>query len=405
MAYLGEYDFGLWITIYGMFLWVNGFDFGISNGFRNNLSVAFASQNSKLAKSIVSTAYFCLGGYVFLLFLTSATAISLWDYFGQTPISENGNSVFSALLVLLVFVSVEIVAKLSIVVYTANQNAVVQPLVTALNTLLSLFVAFCLNKTGFFIFDSRFLTYALFSGFVPVLTNFLATISLFSCSYVSLKPKMTLVSSTLIRDIFYVGSKFFVIQVCMIFLLQFTNLMVSAWVSPAVVSKLAVLDKYFGIISILGSVVLFPFWSKFTKAETLKNYDWILKTLLRLEVLFFGAVFFAFVLLFVFPWVVRIWISEDAASPLYIAILFAAKYLAILLNSIYCYYLNGINRLKEQIIMYGILAALNVPVSHGLFILFGVAGLVAYVPLAMFIMAFYMRLVVHNHLEMQKQLV
>ena len=58
---LTAYEYGVWLTLSSILVWVNYFDIGLGNGLRNKLAEALALNNLKLAKAYVATALFVLG--------------------------------------------------------------------------------------------------------------------------------------------------------------------------------------------------------------------------------------------------------------------------------------------------------------------------------------------------------
>ena len=60
LGYLNQYEYGIWLTLSSILMWINSFDIGLGNGLRNKLSEALAQNDKKLCKSYVSTTLFML---------------------------------------------------------------------------------------------------------------------------------------------------------------------------------------------------------------------------------------------------------------------------------------------------------------------------------------------------------
>ena len=56
--YLGDVNYGVWITVSGVIAWAGMFDFGFSHGLRNRLTEALADKNFKEGRYLVSSTYF-----------------------------------------------------------------------------------------------------------------------------------------------------------------------------------------------------------------------------------------------------------------------------------------------------------------------------------------------------------
>ncbi|MEN2489795.1 hypothetical protein AAYQ05_18470 [Flavobacterium sp. B11] len=386
IKFLGKHDYGLWITIYGTVLWMSSFDFGIGNGFRNELTISFTREDNLKSTKIVTNAFIAISilslGLVLigliLNFILYNRLIFNFDYI------ENSFSLINILLILFGF---EMILRLTSTIYTADQRSSIAPLITGINNILILiavYVFYCIKDV--FSHDKLFY-YGITIGSIPVISNGTLTLIGFAGKYKYLLPKFDYFDKEWIRAILKTGIKFFGIQISMIFLLQLSNILVSTWSNPEFVTVINIADKYFGIISIIGTIILFPFWSAFTAANERGDTIWIKKTIRKLELIFGGLTFVSLILLLLFPLAVKFWFKESIEVPQIYALIIMLKNLFIILNSIYSYYLNGIGRIKLQLIMYVVLAILNVPISWILFINFGTVGIILFMPLAMLIMA------------------
>src|SRR3970040_2909317 len=57
LDYLGQENYGVWVTLASVLSWFGYLDFGLGNGLRNNLAEAVAKKEYYLAKIYVSTTY------------------------------------------------------------------------------------------------------------------------------------------------------------------------------------------------------------------------------------------------------------------------------------------------------------------------------------------------------------
>ena len=53
LHFLDTYEYGLWLTISSILLWIDYFDIGLGNGLRNKLSEALVAKDMELAKEYV----------------------------------------------------------------------------------------------------------------------------------------------------------------------------------------------------------------------------------------------------------------------------------------------------------------------------------------------------------------
>lgn len=74
LDYLNPYEYGIWLTLSSVLMWINYFDIGLGNGLRNKLSEALAVGDDNLARIYVSTSFFILfliALSIFFIFLLS----------------------------------------------------------------------------------------------------------------------------------------------------------------------------------------------------------------------------------------------------------------------------------------------------------------------------------------------
>ena len=57
LDYLKPSEYGVWLTLSSIIVWIDFFDIGIGHGLRNKLSEAIANDNFILAKQYVSTTF------------------------------------------------------------------------------------------------------------------------------------------------------------------------------------------------------------------------------------------------------------------------------------------------------------------------------------------------------------
>ena len=60
LGYLNEYEYGIWLTLSSILMWINSFDIGLGNGMRNKLAIAMANDDKELGRCYVSTTFLML---------------------------------------------------------------------------------------------------------------------------------------------------------------------------------------------------------------------------------------------------------------------------------------------------------------------------------------------------------
>ena len=96
ISYLGSTNFGIWLTISSFISWAGFFDFGLSNGLRNNLGKSLALKDFISAKKYVSTTFILLLFIIvpiYLIFLVFYKEIN-WVSLLNVSISRNNEITF-----------------------------------------------------------------------------------------------------------------------------------------------------------------------------------------------------------------------------------------------------------------------------------------------------------------------
>ena len=60
LGYLNQYEYGIWLTLNSILMWINSFDIGLGNGMRNKLAIAIAKDDRNLGRIYVSTTFYML---------------------------------------------------------------------------------------------------------------------------------------------------------------------------------------------------------------------------------------------------------------------------------------------------------------------------------------------------------
>jgi O-antigen/teichoic acid export membrane protein len=80
LDYLGPVEYGIWITLNSILLWIGYLDFGIGNGLRNKLSESLALNDLVKAKTLVSTAYFIFTAAMLIISLIFIITFGFWNW-------------------------------------------------------------------------------------------------------------------------------------------------------------------------------------------------------------------------------------------------------------------------------------------------------------------------------------
>ena len=353
-------NYAVWLTLTSIVSWVALFDVGIGNGLRNKLAESVSRGDMALARRYVTTAYLAMGVVVVLLF--AALALSCrWVDWGAVIASGGGGPglnhltfvVFSGFLFQFFF-------GLVISILLALQKPAMSALVTTGGQLLSYIgVVTCvklLSVTGM-----TQLAYVI--SFAPAAVSLLFSIYLFGFRYRALAPAPGFYDRRLTVSLFSIGVQFFVIQIITIVLFQSNNLILTHVLDADAVVQYNIAYKYMYMLVILFNIIATPVWSAATDAWTRRDLDWIRrakKRLLQITALLSAAGGCMVLASGVFY---RLWLGDKVSVPLSATVMLYLYSVFVMLYGCYGYILNGIGKLRVQIVVTGVVALLYVPLA------------------------------------------
>ena len=264
LNYINPTRYGIWITLSSIVAWLSYFDLGFSHGFRNRFAEAMAKNQIELAKEYVSTTYALLAT-VFSSILLVALLIN--NYLNWSLIlnidSSYNEELKRVVAVLLCFIGTDMVAKTFTTMLTADQKPALASLIYTGGQFLSFITIYLLVRftTG----NLLYLAVA-YTG-VPCAFLILSSICFYrSNKYYAVAPTLKSVKWKLSDNILKLGGQFFGIMIAMLFVFQFTNIILSRILGPDSVTLYNVAYKYVSIVNMIAIIILTPIWSAFTDA-------------------------------------------------------------------------------------------------------------------------------------------
>lgn len=360
LHYLNSTRYGIWMTLTSIVAWMGILDIGLGNGLRNKLAEVLANGDKITARKYVSTAYVTLSIIVLVVLLIFILANSFidWSYILNTSESYNQELRAVALIVFGLF-GVKFVLNLISMILAANQMTALSSIYEVIGNSIGLLLIWGLTQTN----NSSLITFGVATMLTPVIVYFLGTIIFFSKKYSFLKPTFKLAKVKYVKDIMGLGIQFFFLQFTTIFVYQTSNILISHFFSPAEVTPYNVVFKYFSIPTMTWTIVMIPLWSAFTKALALKDINWIKKIFLRLNsfmlITFVIIVFMALAA----TKLILLWTSGQVIAKPTLVIIFAIYTILYSWNVVYAIFLNGVSKIKMQLVIGVIAAVIHIPLS------------------------------------------
>jgi len=369
--YVNPTQYGIWLTLSSIIGWFTFFDVGLGNGLRNKFAEAVAKGEHDLAQIYVSTTYAILTIIIcaVLIIFFCVNPFLNWAHILNTSPAMAGELRILALIVF-VFFCIQFVLQLLTTILTANQQPAKASLFNFLGSLCALIIIFFLIKTT----QSNLVFLGLAFSAAPVIVLIVASIWCFSTDYKMYVPSIKLIKFEYAGNLMSIGTKFFIIQIGVLVLLQTDNIIIIQLFGSKEVTTYNIVYKLFSIVIMIFSIVIAPLWSAFTEAYTKGEFDWIRRSYYSVQKFLLALLLFTVVLLFLSPLIFRFWIGNIIEIPFNLSIAIAMCAIANCWQMLPCFLLNGIGKIKLQLYLYIGAILLNFPLAFLLTKILGLAG-------------------------------
>lgn len=371
--YLNPTEYGIWLTLSSILIWIDFFDVGIGHGLRNKLSEALAKKDYELGKSYVSTAFafFILISVCFFIILSSINQFLNWSLILNISPSL-GEYISEIILWLCGLFCLRFMLRLLGVILLADQRPALDTLLNVISTLLSVIIIFILTKTTSG--SLKFVAIA-FSITYPIVF-LIASIVLFNKRYKSISPSYKNVDVKYIKDLLGLGIKFFIIQLSVLLIFSSSNFIIIRLYGAKEVTSYNIAYKYFNIVMVIFVIIVTPMWSAFTNAYTKNDFEWIRNSVKKIQKLWYFSIILAILLVFISTFFYDFWIGETVHVPLSLTISMAIYCIVFNLHSTFINVINGTGKIYIQTIHSIFAIIFYLPLAYVLTKYMGVSGVI-----------------------------
>ncbi len=381
LHYLSAYEYGVWLTISSIMIWITYFDIGLGNGLRNKLAEAIAKDDWEQGRIYISTSFFVLA--LIMAFLIGLLFIS-GSYLDWNKILNTTDQPIAHLsqivTCVLVLFCLSFVLKLVGVVLIALQLPAFNDLFLFLGSLLSLLSIYLLTL---FTEGNLFYVAVAFSS-APLIVYLIAIPATFR-KYKLLKPGFKYIKLSYAKGLMGLGVKFFIIQIACLVIFSTSNFLISHFFNPAEVTPYNIAFKYFNVLIMLFTILVTPIWTAITDAYIKREYAWIKVKMKMIMKVWAGCIGILILMILLSEKVYYYWIGDAVTIDLSLSVGMAVYVLISTWNQIFATFVNGINEIKLQLRLAIAEAVLFVPVAYLFSRLFGLAGMVYAMAFVLFI--------------------
>ena len=359
LNYLGEQNYGVWITIFSILSWIYTFDVGVGNGLKIRLTEALSKKDNLLARQYISTAYILIFAISIVLILIGSIGIYSFTFQKALNIDYLSESYLQKVIFISFIFTVSnfVIGLYKQLLFSVHRSA----LIALTNVLLQCIVIASVLFVDYY-FDSSLFIVALIYGIANLITGIVFSF-LFFRKRKHLLPQIDHFKRSKIKDITGIGIDFFVIQLCVIVIFTTDNIIITRLLGAESVTSYSVVSQFFQAFIVLWYIVSAPLTPLYTDAYVKNDINWIKNTIKRLNKLF--VVFFVVVVIAVSfgEFVVGIWLDRTLEFPTYLFLFFGFFVLIRIYGDLYMSFLNAIGQLKWQLYLSVFGAIINIPLS------------------------------------------
>jgi len=380
--------YGVWLTVTSILTLLGFSDVGLGNGTKNLLTECITKNDFDSARRVVSTAYFSISGIslsFIILILIFGFKIK-WGALINAPSYLNSELSY-LFIILIVFFCIQLILKLLNSIFEAIQMAAYSNLVYTLGQFLAFIGVYIISKIHP---NAPLITYGLIISFAPVFTLFIATIIFFSKNKYKITPSIRFFDMKYVKDLYLLGAKFFVIQITALVLYQSNNLIIAHVCGANDVAVFNIVYKYAGLTQMLFLMMLAPIWAASTEAYHRADFQWMKKTIKRLNLvlsLFIGVALIQFLLS---KKIYMYWIGETYNIDFKITFGILIYFVLSMRSGLYCTIINGIGKIQFQFFMTLLQVFIHIPLAIFLGKLFGLLGVISSMSIIMFLNSIWM---------------
>ena len=358
---LGEYKNGIWLTISSLLLWIDNMDIGLGNGLRNKIAEYMAHDEFERTRSLISSTFAMLTCIIIpvLLILLLFTALTdpYWIFNASPSKVDHLDQVLMATVTL---VCTSFIFKLIGNFYMGMQLPAVSNLLIALGQTLALIGTYIVLWSG----SHSLMLIALVNTVSPLIIYLLAFPYTFLYKYPHLCPSLKLIKLKEAKAVIHMGVQFFIMQISSVVLFMTSNILISNLFSPTMVTPYQITYRYFSILLVIFTVICMPFWNATTDAYQKNDIAWIRNATKKLRLMTVGILICLIVMIALSDIVYAIWIDQQTVIDLKMSIMMAAYIFILIYSMRYSYFINGIGKLRLQLIFTTAAAVLFIPLAY-----------------------------------------
>ena len=377
LSYLGEERFGVWMTVASLAGMLSFLDLGVGNALINHVAMAKAADNSLQLRRTITHGLLLLSaiGLAVGIILISGMYWLPLDRLIRVTSSSAAEEAKQTLGIFVLLFSASIPLNGLQKVFQGLQRTWQAHLVKGFGSLLSigLVIALAQQQAG----PSTLLlaTYG-----VQVFVLFTLLVILFREHLIGKSERTGGEGQRVtIRGFVRLGGLFLILQIGVMIGWGSDALIVSSVLGAAEVTKLAIVQRLFQLVTVPLAIVNGPLWGAYAEARARHDHAFVSRTL---RFSFWGTALIATlasgVLFLGSQWIFKTWIGETSVVPTTLIIACALWVILEATGNAFAMFLNGVGKVRVQVISTLLFCAIALPLKFALVATFGIAAAIIF---------------------------
>ena len=359
LKYLGDRDYGIWMTIFSIVSWINTFDLGIGNGLKNKLTENYSKKNFQEMKEYIMTGYISLSFLALIFWIIGCLGIYFFNFSQGLNIDYYSENYLKLLFFITYSLTlINFIVKIYNILFLSIHNSYVSNLCTFLFQILFIIILILLN---YFNKVSLLSIVVIYPGFTLILGVIFTT--MFFKKYKNIRPKLEDFRKEKVKMVNGLGLYFFLIQISMLIIMTTDNMVIMRYLGAEEVATYNIISRLFQAILIIEALVSAPMWPLFIDAYVKNDKNWIVKIYKKLNLLFLLAMLGTGLLIVITPLILKVWVGRELIIPKYLTLLWGVFIINRIWGDIYCIFTNATNKIKLQMWLLIFGAVINIPLS------------------------------------------
>lgn len=346
LRYLGEADFGIWVTAVSVTAIAAFSDLGIGNGLLTHLSRAYGQQDHRAMRQDIASAYAMLS--MIAMALGALCALALFAIgAGFVSFGSVGDGARAAPIIAACFAAFLAGIPLSVihrVMYACQQVwlSSVWQIGGAFLSIICCLAAVHAGLSGWMVI----LAYSL----PPVIVSLVAALWYFG-RFPELRPTFTDVDRPAANRLLHLGSRFLLLSIFTAAAMNADNAIIAARAGPEAVTNYAVPARLASLLSLMISTLYMPLWSANGEALARGDHDWVRRSTFRMALLGGGGVALAgLALTLLGDWIIFLWMGRAFPGQQLILALVSGFAFVMAITSPFQMVLNSVGAIRVQIL-------------------------------------------------------